>query len=210
MGIRPSGKQLKAGDTRFIHSHKPAYAQIKRIDSETCCNSCRTVHSIVYVRWEAGGRCSEWIVSSCTAAGHLHVRVCGVCERNVCARVRNPYAYECLLPRAELAAQVGLSTATKLCQCSNALVKCKRPMPVQADGEPWGQPCCDIRIRRVHLRTCSGVSSQARLAVRGNEVICYARARMRELVRFSRTYRGCFSGPSAMKSSLQSRRTCKL
>lgn len=42
--------------------------------------------------------------------------------------------------------QVGLARANRVCQCREAIVKCKRSMPVQADGEPWGQGKCEMKI----------------------------------------------------------------
>jgi diacylglycerol kinase (ATP) len=45
---------------------------------------------------------------------------------------------------------LGLSTAQKLCQASNIEMRTTTRMPVQVDGEPWGQGQCTFKVS-----TCS-------------------------------------------------------
>lgn len=44
--------------------------------------------------------------------------------------------------------QVGLSKAVKICQCSEVTITTARDLPMQIDGEPWGQPKGTIKISR--------------------------------------------------------------
>jgi diacylglycerol kinase (ATP) len=42
--------------------------------------------------------------------------------------------------------QVGLSKAVKICQCREAVITTGRDLPMQVDGEPWGQAKGTIKI----------------------------------------------------------------
>jgi len=43
--------------------------------------------------------------------------------------------------------QVGLAAPIKICQCSEIDIHIKRSIPMQADGEPWGEKPCHLNIR---------------------------------------------------------------
>ncbi|GAX10008.1 diacylglycerol kinase [Fistulifera solaris] len=45
--------------------------------------------------------------------------------------------------------KVGLGNAQRLCQCREATIMIKKKVAVQVDGEPWKQPQCILKIRRI-------------------------------------------------------------
>jgi len=51
--------------------------------------------------------------------------------------------------------QVGLAKAIKICQCREVVITTTKDLPMQADGEPWGQPKGEIKISVKKDAVCS-------------------------------------------------------